>query len=166
MYGKITEGVFEQAPKNYQDENITICNFDLDEDLMKEYGFKPVIECEKPVTDRYWEIAYTENEEEIQENVTYTETEEEYQARKRQEIGRLSLTKREVFLALYDDKGLKPEQVRAQITDEKALIEFDHATEYYRGNPLIDSIGALLGYTSADLDYLFEHKELPNESIS
>ena len=163
MYGKITEGVFEQAPKNYQDENTTICNFDLDEDLMREYGFKPVIECEKPVTDRYWEITYTENEEEIQENVTYTETEEEYQARKRQEIGMLSLTKREVFLALYNDKGITPEQIKAQITSPSALIEFEYATDYYRGNPLIDSIGTMLGYTSEQLDYLFEHKELPKE---
>lgn len=73
----------------------------------------------------------------------------------------LSLTPREVFLALYKDKGITPEQVRAQLTDPQDLIEFDHATEYLRGNPLIDKIGEKLGYTSAQLNYLFEHKELP-----
>ena len=74
-------------------------------------------------------------------------------------IAHLSLTKREVFLALYNAKNLKPEDIRSQIADEKALIEFDYATEYYRGNPLIDTIGAMLGFSSDDLDYLFEHKE-------
>lgn len=79
----------------------------------------------------------------------------------RQRINMLSLTKREVFLALYRDKGLTPEQIRASITNPEALIEFDYATEYYRGNPLIDAIGLQLGYTSEELDYLFINGELP-----
>jgi len=90
---------------------------------------------------------------------------EEYQQKEeqkeRERIAKLSLTKREVFLALYKDKGITPEQLKAQILDAEALIEFEYATEYYRGNPLIDQIGIMLGYTSKDLDYLFEHKELP-----
>ena len=91
-------------------------------------------------------------------------TQEELEQKERERINHLSLTKREVFLAIYNDKQITPEQIKAQITSPQALIEFEYATEYYRGNPLIDSIGALLGYTSADLDYLFEHKEFPNES--
>lgn len=91
-------------------------------------------------------------------------TQEEIEEQERERIAKLSLTKREVFLALYNDKGITPEQIKAQITDEKALIEFEYATEYFRGNPLIDSIGSLLGYTSEQLDYLFINKELPNES--
>lgn len=90
--------------------------------------------------------------------------EEDKAARERERIGHLSLTKREVFLALYNAKGITPEQVRATITDTAALIEFDYATEYYRGNPLIDVIGSQLGYTSADLDYLFENKILPEKN--
>ncbi len=80
-------------------------------------------------------------------------------------IARLSLTKREVFLALFDDKGITPEQIRGSITDEKALIEFDFATEYYRFNPLIDLIGTQLGYTSKEIDYLFVNKKLPSGEI-
>ena len=79
----------------------------------------------------------------------------------RERINMLSLTKREVFLALYKDKGITPEQLRAQIQDTEALIEFDYANDYFRGNPLINSIGAMLGYSSADLDYLFENKDFP-----
>ena len=93
-------------------------------------------------------------------------TEEEIEQQERERIAQLSLTKREVFLALYNDKGITPEQIKAQITSPQALIEFEYATDYYRGNPLIDSIGKLLGYTSEQLDYLFENKEFPSESIS
>ena len=88
---------------------------------------------------------------------------EDKKAQEREKILRLSLTKREVFLALYAAKGITPEQVRGSITDTAALIEFDYATEYYRGNPLIDAIGSQLGYTTEDLDYLFINKVLPEK---
>jgi len=91
---------------------------------------------------------------------------EEKQAQKeRERLSQLSLTKREVFLALYKDKGITPEQIKAQITNPEVLIEFEYANEYFRGNPLIDLIGISLGYSSADLDYLFEHKEFRDDSV-
>ena len=87
---------------------------------------------------------------------------EEYEAEKAKQeaerIAKLSLTKREVFLAIYQDKTITPEQIRAQITDQEALIEFDYAEKYYRGNPLIDILGQALGYTKEQLDYLFKYK--------
>lgn len=88
-------------------------------------------------------------------------TEEEKKQKEKESIALLSLTKREIFLALYKDKGLKPEDIRNQITDIEALIEFDYANSYYRGNPLVDKIGEMLGYSSEDLDYLFLNKSLP-----
>lgn len=90
-------------------------------------------------------------------------TPEEIEQMERERIANLSLTKRDVFLALFEDKGITPEIIRAQITDEKSLIEFDYAKDYYRGNPLIDLIGQSLGYSSEDLDYLFENKKLPED---
>ena len=90
-------------------------------------------------------------------------SDEEKAREERERINKLSLTKREVFLALYKDKGMTPEQVKAQITNPEILIEFEYANDYFRGNPLIDLIGQTLGYTSEQLDYLFEHKELKNE---
>ena len=87
--------------------------------------------------------------------------EREEQEKERQRLDMLSLTKREVFLALYRAKGITPDMVRGSITDEEALIEFDYAERFYRGNPLIDKIGIMLGYSIEDLDYLFEYKELP-----
>ena len=86
--------------------------------------------------------------------------EKEQEEKEKERIAKLSLTKREVFLALYQDKGITPEQLKSQITEPSALIEFEYATEYFRGNPLIDAVGAMLGYTSQQLDYLFEYKTL------
>lgn len=74
----------------------------------------------------------------------------------KERIARLSLTKREVFLGLYQAKGVTPDQIKAQITDPAALIEFEYANDYYRGNPLIDIVGAALGITPAQLDKFFE----------
>ena len=84
----------------------------------------------------------------------YTEVEINQQECER--IGNLKLTKREVFLGLYQAKGVTPEQIKAQITDEMALIEFEYANDYYRGNPLIDTVGATLGILPNRLDQFFE----------
>ena len=89
---------------------------------------------------------------EVKEVIPYVETEEE----KQQRIAHLKLTKREVFLGLYKALGVTPEQVRDNITDPEALIEFDYATEYYRGNPLINAVGITLGLTYEQLDRFFE----------
>ena len=85
-------------------------------------------------------------------------TAKEEQEKEEERILQLSLTKRDLLLALYDDKGITPDQLKANLND-RAKIEFDYADKYYRFNPLIDSVGFALGYTKEQLDYLFEHKE-------
>lgn len=110
---------------------------------------------------------------EIKETETALEawgyTEEEKQEQKRQRINLLSMTKREMFLGLYQAKGITPDMLKAQISDPQALIEFEYANDYYRGNPLIDVIGTQLGFTSEQLDKFFEtkdYKELINENTT
>ena len=88
--------------------------------------------------------------------------EQEEKEKEEERIQQLSLTKRDLLLALYDDKGLTPDQLKANLND-RAKIEFDYAEKYYRFNPLIDSVGTALGYTKEQLDYLFEHKEFPQD---
>ena len=83
-------------------------------------------------------------------------TAEEIALQERERIAKLSLTKREVFLGLYQAKGVTPEMIKAQITDPMALIEFEYANDYYRFNPLIDVVGASLGITPEQLDKFFE----------
>lgn len=92
-----------------------------------------------------------------EEYVLKDESWEEKQAQaERERIAKLKLTKREVFLGLYQAKGVTPDMIKAQITDPQALIEFEYANDYYRGNPLIDIVGATLGITPEQLDKFFE----------
>lgn len=107
-------------------------------------------------------------------------TEEEYQAqqtqKERERLDALTLTPADVERALYKAKQMDFEDLKALIVpalptvDIKALsIEF-RAKDFYRGAEangmrLFDVVGALLGYTSADMDYLFENKKLPAVDI-
>lgn len=99
-------------------------------------------------------------------------TPEEVAQCERQRLDQLTLTPADVERALYKAKGMDFEDLKALIAtqlpqvDIKALaIEF-RAKDFYRGAMaggmrLFDVAGQLLGYTPQDMDYLFEHKELP-----
>ena len=134
---------------------------------------------------------YTENEKidfiveqnhkngyEIRETETALEawgyTEGEKQEQERQRLDSLALTPSDVERALYysplqmdfdDLKALIVEKA-PQIDLKGLAIEF-RANNFYRGavdkngNRIIDMVGAILGYTPEDMDYLFEHKQLP-----
>ena len=93
------------------------------------------------------------------ELMTVEEIEEKQAQKERKRLNLLSMTKREMFLGLYQAKGITPDMLKAQITDPQALIEFEYANDYYRGNPLIDVIGSQLGFTSEQLDKFFETKD-------
>lgn len=95
--------------------------------------------------------------------------------KEREKLDQLTLTPADVERALYKAKGMDFEDLKGFIAanvptiDIKALaIEF-RAKDFYRGatlsdgTRLIDIVGALLGYNSADMDYLFLHKELPEK---
>ncbi len=51
-------------------------------------------------------------------------------------------------------------------TDIKALKIELKANNFYRGNPYVEQIGTLLGYSTEDIDYLFMNKQLPVEPIN
>lgn len=101
-------------------------------------------------------------------------TDEELAERERLILDGLFLTPADVERALYKAKGMDFEDLKALIAqqiptiDTKALsIEF-RAKDFFRGAMygnirLFDVVGQLLGYTPEDMDYLFEHKELPSE---
>lgn len=100
--------------------------------------------------------------------VDLRQTEEylEKQAQKeRERIAKLSLTRGDVFRGLLRAKQATRAQIRAMIENnetmtmlqkEMALIDFDEALNFYRGNPLIDTLGTTLGITSRQLDNFFE----------
>ena len=99
---------------------------------------------------------YFVNAQGLWERKTDEEYEKEQEQTRRESVAKLKLTKREVFLGLYQAKGVTPDMIKAQITDPQVLIEFEYANDYYRGNPLIDIVGAQLGITSEQLDRFFE----------
>jgi hypothetical protein len=101
------------------------------------------------------------------------EWEEEHARKERERLDMLSLTRGDVFRGLLQAKGVTKAQLRAGIEampeglqKEMALIDFDEALNFYRGNTLVDTVGATLGITSEQLDRFFEtndYHELINE---
>lgn len=100
------------------------------------------------------------------ENPDYESIEKQKEAER---IAMLNLTAADVERAIYKVKGLDfddiitfVEQSGAQI-DLKALKIELRANNFYRGNPYIEQVGALLGFTTEQLDRFFEtndYKEL------
>ena len=90
---------------------------------------------------------------------------EEQKLKEAERIAMLSLTRGDVFRGLLMAKGVTRAQLRAMIETnellsvvekEMALIDFDEALNFYRGNALIDTVGLALGISSEQLDKFFE----------
>ena len=105
---------------------------------------------------------------EILEGDEVIDNSEEYQqeqAKKEAErLAMLNMTGADVERAIYKVKGIDFDDILAMVKDnpaidEKALkIEFK-ANNFFRGNPYIEQVGALLGFTSEMLDKFFETKD-------
>ena len=127
-------------------------------------------------TDNYFQI---EVDEEIYSNIEkYTwngmelildpEYEEKEAQKEHERIAMLSLTRGDVFRGLLQAKQITRSQIRTMIETnesltelerEMALIDFDEALNFYRGNPLIDLLGLALGILPEQLDKFFETKD-------
>lgn len=102
------------------------------------------------------------------ENDEVVDNSEEYQAEQeqaeRERIALLNMTGADVERAIYKVKGIDFDDILAMVKDnptidEKALkIEFK-ANNFFRGNPYIEQVGALLGFTSEMLDKFFDTKD-------
>lgn len=87
-------------------------------------------------------------------------------AKEQERIAQLHLTRGDVFRALLQAKGVTRDMLRAEILKmpesvqrEMALIDFDEALDFYRGNPLIDTIGATLDIDKDQLDRFFQSND-------
>lgn len=100
-------------------------------------------------------------------------TEEEKEQQERQRIDALTLTPADVERALYKEKQMDFDDLKALIAEQLPMVDIKglsiefRAKDFYRGAVangmrLFDVVGQLLGYTPGDMDYLFEHKELPH----
>ena len=92
--------------------------------------------------------------------------EQEQAQKERRRLDLLNLTKADVLLALYQDKGLTPDNIKAMLKDNvPALIKFDYASSYYRGDEVVNALGLALGYSTEEMDYLFENKKFPEKPV-
>lgn len=104
-------------------------------------------------------------------------TEEELQQKEQERLAMLNMTGADVERGIYQAKGMDFNDILAfvmanppQGLDIKALKIELKANNFYRGNPYVNAIGALLGFTTEQLDRFFETKEytylLPSEQVS
>lgn len=105
---------------------------------------------------------------EVMENnipVINPDYEQELAQQERLRLNLLNLTKADVLLALYQDKGITPDDIKTMLKDNvPALIKFDYASSYYRGDEVVNSLGLALGYTTEEMDYLFENNKFPEHA--
>lgn len=117
--------------------------------FMPQYQDSEIKETKRPIID----FQFADTEDYIQE-----------QARKEKErIAQLNLTAADVERAIYRAKGMDFDDVVALVEnsrtseiDVKALKIELRANNFYRGNPYIDAVGTLLGFTKTQLDEFFE----------
>lgn len=104
---------------------------------------------------------------EIRETETALEawglTEREEQEKERERINMLFLTGADVERGIYKAKGMDFDDIITFVTankpeglDIKALKIELKANNFYRGNPYVNAVGSLLGFTSEQLDRFFE----------
>ena len=101
--------------------------------------------------------------------------EEEQEQKEKERIAKLFLTGADVERGIYQAKGLDFDDILAFVTanppqglDVKALKIELKANHFYRGNPYVSAVGALLGFSEEQLDKFFEtndYKFLINKEV-
>ena len=146
----------------YIEDNNKIVLFDEDKQKLKDtIAFMPQYEGLeiKEVEEGY--VIYN------LELMTVEEMTEKQTQKERERLDKLSMTRGDVFEALILARGLTKPQIRAMI--EKAELDamtkalylnrFDEALDFYRGFPVFDMLGQVLGVTPKQLDDFFETKD-------
>lgn len=135
----------DEGNQTYREEQIEIEPARTEDRLVKE----AVYETQTITVKRYIPVI----------NPNY---EAEQAQKERERLNMLNLTKADVLLALYQDKGITPEDIKTMLKDNTpALIKFDYASSYYRGDEVVNALGLALGYSTEEMDYLFENKSFP-----
>ena len=122
-------------------------------------------------------IALEENEvfingEVVVDEEYYIKKEEEAKRKEAERIALLYLTGADVERGIYKAKGMDFDDIIAMVVglkeaqdervvnlDLKALKIELKANNFYRGNPYVDAVGSLLGFSKEQLDKFFETKD-------
>ena len=102
----------------------------------------------------------------------YIKKEEEAKKKEAERIAMLNLTGADVERGIYKAKGMDFDDIIAMVIslqqaqdervanlDLKALKIELKANNFYRGNPYVDAVGSLLGFTSEQLNKFFEYND-------
>ena len=111
------------------------------------------------------------------ELMTVEEKEAKEAQKERERLNMLFLTGADVERGIYQAKGMDFDDIIEFVTanppvcfDVKALKIELKANHFYRGNPYVNAVGALLGFTEEQLDKFFEtndhHELLPVEDTN
>ena len=132
---------------------------------------KPYTENERMdfIVEQNHKLGYEINETETElQALGYTE--EEIEQKEKERIAKLYLTGADVERGIYKAKGMDFDDIIAFVManppeglDVKALKIELKANNFYRGNPYVNAVGELLGFTTEQLDYFFEHKTFPEQ---
>ena len=138
----------------YTIQNNSILIADKEESLIRFY------DNVLPLPEDYEEGKYIVIDGLLELDVEYEIKQEE---KKQQEIAMFSLTAADVERGIYKATGKDFDDVVALVTelqpvglDIKALKIELKANNFYRGNPYVDAVGSLLGFTKEQLDSFFE----------
>ncbi|MBR5304949.1 MAG: hypothetical protein IKU37_09015 [Candidatus Gastranaerophilales bacterium] len=153
----------------YTIQNNQLLTADKKESLTRFY------EDVKPLPNDYMQGKYIVENNELVLNPNF-EAEKEQQEKER--IAKLYLTGADVERGIYQAKGMDFEDIIELVTklqperlDIKALKIELKANNFYRGNPYVEAIGQLLGFTSEQLDKFFETNDytvlldIPSENV-
>ena len=110
------------------------------------------------------------------ELMTVEEMETKETQKERERLDMLFLTGADVERGIYQAKGMDFDDIIEFVTanppvcfDVKALKIELKANNFYRGNPYVNAVGALLGFTEEQLDKFFETKDytylIPSEPV-
>lgn len=139
----------------YIEQNNKIVLFDKDKQklidtllFMPQYNGLEIKETQRPIVD--FQFADT------------PEYEQEQARKEAERIAMLNLTAADVERAIYKAKGLDFNDVISLVEKQKATIDIKalqielKANNFYRGNPYIDAVGTILGFTNEQLDKFFD----------
>ena len=149
----------------YTIQNNSILIADKEESLIRFY------DNVLPLPEDYEEGKYIVIDGLLELDVEYEIKQEE---KKQQEIAMFSLTAADVERGIYKATGKDFDDVIKEVEslkqvqgdnfniDVKALKIELKANNFYRGNPYVDVVGALLGFTKEQLDAFFETNDCTN----
>lgn len=144
--------------KLINDSGLVYAALGTDETFYKEQGFT-IQDIEKSEVDNQWYLT----------KKCPHKSEREKEKEERERLDALTLTKADFWIALLDadiTKNMVIEKVQTIKDDKlkaKTLIRIEDAQQFYRGDLAMNTVGKMLGFSSNDLDYLFEHKVLPQK---